>query len=217
MGRRGSGLGPIAAARDEGYREAIHAHAPRRHRRLDLERWHRGQAAAASDRANRLCGAARRRGYGPRHAGARASAGRCGIGDQYRNRRGGRRQGPPDGPERARDRDDADRQGRRRAARQARRGERRGAGERHGPADAAARSGSLSSRCCKQGQTVSVRGRNLVTPLRNRGRYPRDRQLARAADRDRGAPPRGGPPGGPKPKGPGRGPAEFAPPPPPRG
>jgi hypothetical protein len=67
------------------------------------------------------------------------------------------------------------------------------------------------------GLTVSVRGRNLVTPLgtvvdvRAIGSSPEQLTEVWAP------PPRGGPPGGPKPKGPGRGPAGFAPPPPPRG
>jgi hypothetical protein len=70
------------------------------------------------------------------------------------------------------------------------------------------------------GQTVAVRGTNLVTPL---GTVIDARAIGTSAERltelDVPPGPRGGPKGGPKgkkgPPAPGRGPAEFAPPPPP--
>ncbi len=124
--------------------------------------------------------------------------------------------GPPDGPERAVT--EITSTGKVSAALHGKRGEVNGAVLENGtvlrmPPPDADRYQSL----LQAGQTVSVRGRNLVTPLgtvvdvRAIGSSPEQLTELRAP------PPRGGPNGGPKPKGPGRGPADFAPPPPPRG
>jgi hypothetical protein len=121
--------------------------------------------------------------------------------------------GPPDGP--GRDSVETTISGKVAAALHGKRGEVNGAMLENGtvlrmpPPEAEAHQALLQA-----GQTIAVRGSSLVTPLGTvidvRAIGTSLEQLTELA----APPPRGGPKGEPRPKGPGRGPAEFAPPPP---